>query len=114
MSYGPYAVFTQTIASAATLSSEFDVGRSWKRVYLETTSMTSNSQIHIQAAATSGGTYRRVKIHDPGSATVSVDFAVASAATSHMMPVPTGFRYYKVETTATMDSGQSFNLVCSD
>ena len=113
MSYGPVKVFTCSIASAATLSGEVDLGHAWFAAYLEIASMTSNSQHFIQAASSRGGTYRRVKLQ-PVSATVqSVDWSVASSASSCFVPLPAGLQFMKVETTATADSGQSYTIVCA-
>lgn len=112
MSFGPVKVFTVTMASAGTLSSEADLGHACQYAYLEIISMTSNSQHHIQAAASTGGTYRRVKLQ-PVSATVqTVDWAVASAASTAFVPLPPGLQYVKVETTATVDNGCNYRIVC--
>jgi hypothetical protein len=115
MSHGPLSVFYKTIASAATKSSEFDLARAWKTVYLEIPSMTSNTQIHIQAANESGGTYRRVYHPAVNSSAAQVNvFAITSSVTGCMVPIPNGFRYLKVETTATVDNGATFRMICSD
>lgn len=116
MSFGPVKVFTCSVASAATLSGEVDLGKDWRSVYLEIASMTSNSQHHIQAAASSGGTYRRVKVANVSTGTVqTLDFAVASTATSTFIKIPVdGLQYVKVELTATADSGQSYRIVCGN
>jgi hypothetical protein len=103
------SVFPVTIASAGTLSSEIDLGGRWDNTSLIIPTMASNSQIHFQAATTSGGTYRRVYDKTLGT---PADFSVLSGVTSRIVSVPVGFRYVKVETTATMDSGQSFEIIC--
>lgn len=107
--------FTGTIASGATLSSEINVGRSWTNAYLAVPSMTSNSLIYIQAAKESSGTYRRIAHPlEAVTAPVGKDFTINSATTSRMIPIPNGFNFYKVETSATMDSGEFFTIICSD
>ena len=102
------SVFPTTIASAATLSSEVDVGGFWDKLSIIIPTMTSNSQIHIQVAKASGGTYRRIYDQSIGTP----DFSIASGVTSRIVELPTGYRYMKVETTATMDSGQGFDIIC--
>lgn len=118
MSTGVYRVFPSTMTSGGTLSTEVFVGRSWGSIFLEVPSMNSNSQIHVQAAYTassSGGTYRRITHPMVNSSTVGTnDFAITSSVTSRMVPIPNGFQYYKVETTATVDNGGVFNIICSD
>jgi hypothetical protein len=113
MSYGPYAVFTASVASGATASSAVDLGRSWFANYLVVPSMTSNSQLHLKASETLDGTYRRVKHPPVNSATVAVnEFTILSANTGCIVPMPSGLRYVQVETTATVDGGCSFTILC--
>lgn len=116
MSYGPNAVFELTMTSGATLTTERDLGRSWKNVYLSYGSLTSNTQMHIQASEVSGGTYRRVYHPSINNASVQTNavFAIGSSVTSAFVPIPNGLKYVKVETTATMDSGYLFKIVCTD
>ena len=117
MGHGAISVFTATMSSGGTLTSEVDFGnRQWEKVYLAVPSMASNTQLHIQVCTESGGTYRRVKHPMINSSTVSTpnDFAIASAATNCYVPIPNGFRFLKIESTATVDGGASFKMVCGD
>lgn len=115
MSYGPIAVYTVTMASGATSTSELDLARSWKTAWLVVPSMASNTQMGIKAATEAGGTYRSVYHPQINSSTVSVNsFAIASSTTSAMVPIPNGFRFIKIHTTATCDSGETFKVICSD
>jgi|SRR3990172_1449216 len=115
MGMGAVVAFTKTMASAGTLTGEYDLGRSWENVYLVVPSMTSNSQIHIQASESTGGTYRRLYHPSINSSTVGTNvFAVPSAVTNAHIPIPNGFRYLKVETTATIDSACIFKIICGD
>lgn len=116
MSYGPVKVFSTTIASGATLSSEVNLGQAWNVAYLEIASMTSNAQHHIQAAATSGGTYRRVTVNPVTMTTQAaalVVWQVHSSVTSHMVPIPPGLQYVKVETDVSMAGGQAYRILCA-
>lgn len=106
--YG-YSVFPVTIASGAALSSEIDLGGRWDNTSLVIPTMASNSQIHLQVSPTSGGTYRRVYDKTLGT---PADYSILSGVTSRVVSLPVGYRYVKIETTATMDSGQSFNIIC--
>lgn len=42
------------------------------------------------------------------------DFRIPSAITNRIVPIPNTFRYLKVETSATVDDGARFNIICSD
>lgn len=113
MSYGPIKPFSSVIASGATLSAEINLAQNWGTVFLEIPTMASNTQFYIQAANSSGGTYRRVKFPSINSSTVGInDFAIPSSATGCFVPIPNGLQYVKVETTATVDSGNTFRFIC--
>lgn len=116
MSVSRYATtYVATMASAGTLTPAVDISGSWGNVYLEIPSMTSNTQVHIKAAATSDGTYRRLKHPSLNDTTVvTTDFAIASAATNCIVPIPNGLKYLKVETTATVDDGCVFRVFVGD
>lgn len=113
MGYGPISVFTVTITSGATLSSEISLGRSWKKVYIDPTG--AASEVRIQAAATTGGTYRQV-YHPPiNSSTVGNNiFKIGSAVSGGICEIPAGLQYIKIETTAAVSNGNTFKLICSD
>jgi len=115
MSHGPLSVYTATMATNTTLTSSADLSRAWKTVYLQVPTMTSGTQLHIQASDTLAGTYRRV-YHPPiNSSTVGVNaFAIASSATNCLVPIPNGLRYIKVEATAVVSFDCAFKIICSD
>ncbi len=104
-----------TMTSGATLSAEVDLGTAWENVYLRVPTMTSNTQHYIQCSTRSsaaGGVYRRVCHPSLNSSTVTTnDFAIASSATNRIIPIPNGFRYMKVESTATVNDGAFYRIV---
>jgi len=110
-----HTVFPATVASFATSSSEVDLGCSWGQVYLEIPTMTSNTQVHIQGASETGGTFRRVKQPPLNSSTVGTnDFAIHSSATNCLVPIPSGLRFLKVETSAVVSFTAAFKIICGD
>ena len=115
MSHGAYAAYTKTMASAGTLTGAFDLAKAWNNVYLVIPSMTSNTAICIQASDSLTGTYRRLKQPVINTATSTIlDFAISSAATNCIVPIPTGLQYLKVESTTTVDNGALFTVICGD
>lgn len=116
MGHGLYKTYSVTMASGATLTSELNLSRGYESMYLMVPSMTSNTQLHIQTSDSLGGTYRRVKLPVINSSTVAapVDFNIHSAATNCFVPLPFGLQYIKVETTATVDGGTVFKVICAD
>ena len=116
MSYGPQSVFTLTLASAATRTTSYaDLGRAWKRMYLEVPTCASGN-FHIQAAATADGTYRRIAVDNGNTATAQLDFVVKSTVSQRIVPVPAGgVRFVKVENDTGVDNVQlTFNIICGD
>lgn len=115
MAHGYLVIVPATIASADTISAEIDLGRAFSSVYLEIISMTSNSEINIEAAYASGGTYRKVRHPVVNSSAAQCHiFAIPSSVTNAMVAIPSGFRFMKIHQTATADSGQAYRLICSD
>lgn len=116
MGHGAVVPISVTMTSGATLTPQIDLGRNWEKVYLSTASMVSNSQLYIQASEVTSGTFSRVCHPCINSSTVSTpnDFAIGSAATGRMIPIPNGFRYIKIESTMTLDNGMLFKVICSD
>lgn len=109
-------VYDATVVSFATSSSEVDLSKGWKRVWVEVPTMTSNATIHVQAANTTGGTYRRLVEKDPASAGASVDWSIVSACTGRFVPCEpaAGLRYVKVEANVVLSFTAGFKIVCSD
>ena len=104
------------MASGGTLTSSTDVGGSFHYAYLAIPTMTSNSQIHIQVSDEKTGTYRRILFPSTTEASPPKNnaFGVSSSATNSIVPIPNGFKFYKIETTATIDNGATFKIFCSE
>lgn len=114
MGYENVTIYTVGIASGATLSSAATISRGWKTTYLVVPTMVSNTQFHVQGSH-DGVTYRRICHPSLNSSTVATnDFAIVSGATNRIVPIANGFFGYKIETTATVDSGQTFKIICCD
>ncbi len=114
MSYGPRAVYTQNLASGATLSSALDIGRAWGNVYLEVPTMTSGCDVYLQASDSATGTFRRVytKVN---SATVANPWYVLSSITQCFVDMPAGFQHIKIEiTTAMTATSVNFKVHCAN
>lgn len=114
MSYGPMAVYTVTMASGGTLTGGADIARSYKNVFLEIPTMNSNTQLHVWGSS-DNSTFRRV--YQPmqnSAAPTGALFTINSAVTGALVPIPNGIRYVKVESTATVDNGCVFKMICSD
>lgn len=115
MSHGAYAAYSKSVASGATSTSAIDLQKAWNNVYLAIQSMTSNSQLHIQASDSETGTFRRVTHPLINSSTVALNtLTILSSVTSAIVPLPTGLRFMKIEQTATADSGQAYTILCGD
>lgn len=113
MGHGVACKFTVTMASGATLTGSLDLGRAYGKVYLDPTG--AASEVRIQAAAASGGTFRQVYHPSINSSTVGANmFKIPSSVSGGLIEIPNGLRFIKVETTATVDNGATFTLIASD
>lgn len=114
MGYREPKVYSVTMASGATLSSELDLGGwGWYKVNVDVTG--AASEVRIQAAATREGTYRQV-YHPPiNSSTVGHNiYKIPSASSGGFAEIPAGFQFIKIETTAAVSNGATFTVICSD
>jgi hypothetical protein len=115
MSYGPFAVFTVSMASGGTLSTYADLKRGWANIFLEIPTMTSNTQYYIQGAFSPTDTFRRIKHVVVQTNSIQTNtFTIHSSVTNGLVPMPAGMICFKVETTSTIDNGCTFRLICSD
>lgn len=116
MGWGAYVVHDATVSSFATSSdSEVDLGRAWHSVYLEIPTMISNAQLYIQVASDSGGDFRRVYHPSLNSSTVGTNvFAIVSATTNAVVPIPAGAQFLKVETNVVISFTAAFKIICAD
>lgn len=112
MAHGAQSVFSVTIASGTSTSSEVDLSRAWRRVYLDPTG--AGGECRFQATNASAGTYRNVQW--PASASGTAGTAVVGSAISgSIIEVPlAGLRYVKVFVTGTVANGATLKLYCSD
>jgi hypothetical protein len=100
-----YRVFTATIASATTTSSEIDLEKAYQRVYLKIPS-TSVGNTRIFGTTESGGTYVAVA----ASAGTSVD--IASSISGKLVEVGQYTRFLKVIASTAPANGGIYKLVC--
>jgi hypothetical protein len=113
---GSWLYFAKTMSSGGTLTGEIDLSNAWGSVYLEIPTLTSSpGDMYIKAAATTGGTFRRVRHPSINSSTVTTNlFTIASACTNCIVPVPNGLRFLKVETDNTVADGCVFRVICGN
>ena len=116
MSHGQVTVYTQTMPSGATVCTNFfDLGRAYRRVYLEIPTFASGADVFIQGSR-NGTTFRRIYKATISTATVqSYPWQIGSASSQSFQEVPPGFRYYRPEiSTALTDTVTPWNMICSD
>lgn len=121
MSVGVTANYVVTMSANASLTSDFNLRRTWNSVFLEIPTMVSNSIIYIQAAAGQDSTgalsylFRRVYHPMINSAAPTANlFQVNTGVTNCMIPIPNGFRHLKIETAESMAVAVQFRVVVAD
>lgn len=114
MTIGAIKPFTITLASGITASSALDLGGGYNRVMVGIPTMTSGTDICIQASDSENGTFRRIYMEPKVDSSAPVVFQVASSITNCFVPVNIAAQFLKIEfTTACEDSGHSFKILCS-
>lgn len=116
MAHGPVQKFAvATMASGATLSTEVDLSKSFSRVYLEIPSMASGTDVFLQGANASGGTFRRIYMAPSNSDDTPSAWSVDSTITNCFVEIPGALRFVKVELgTAMTATTANFNFVGVD
>jgi hypothetical protein len=111
---GPVTYFSIGMASNTTLTSAIDLAGAWGSYKLVIPTMTSGTDIRIQASETSTGTFRRL-YHVPtvASATPTV-INIPSSVTNCIVELPKLARNVKIEfTTACTASSHQFSIICN-
>ena len=114
MGYGPTQKFKVDIASGATLSNQADLGRGWGRISLEIPTMASGTDLFIQAANSTSGTFRRYHHRLTSALDTPAAMNVNSSITNCLLPLEfVNAQYLKVElSTAMTATSASFNFIC--
>lgn len=114
-SMGPIRVFTQRIASGATVSTGVHIGEGWTNYHLVIHTMTSATDIYIQCS-TDGETYHRHVSGFPRINSISASdvFIIKSGVSSVVVDIPGGSPYMRIEhSTAMTAAATSYKIVCS-
>lgn len=110
-----FTYFPVTMSSFSTLTPAVDLGNAWGQLYLAVPTMTSNTDLFIQAAVTESGDYRRIKHPIVNTSTSSTnDYQISSSITNRIVPIPGGFRYLKVEASLIVSFSPTFHVICGD
>lgn len=106
--------FTINVASNVTASSALDLGGAYNRVMLGIPTMTSGTDVCIQASDSESGTFRRI-YHEPKvDSTTPTLVQIASSVTNCFVPLNISAQFVKVEfTTACTASSHNFKFLCS-
>ena len=97
MGHGVHCVYVKTMAGGATQTTlPFDVGRSYRQMYLQVATMASVANVSLDVSADGGTTYYQLR-HNPPNATATVTvptFIVAATAGANgaMVPILLGRR----------------------
>lgn len=101
MSYGQMNVVIATMASADSVA-QFDLKSYYRKVYLEIPTMASNSALQVLATNNPNDGFKQVMAAQVNTSTVSLNSFVigaTAAANGAIVPLPAGFRHYKIKAT---------------
>ncbi len=113
MAYKRSLPFTASMASGETLTTYVDLTQAYDRVLLGIPTMASGTDVLVQVAGTSGGTYRNL-YHEPiVSSTTPTKVQIDSSVTQAFVPLEIlGAEYIKIElSTAMTATSAQFEIV---
>lgn len=116
MSYGNVQRFKTTFASAATTSSEVDLGKSFSKVMLELPSGTTFN-LNVQGAGSANGSFKRIYnvVADNDAVVTPIEITSATAgANGAIVPIPYYTRYMKLEALTAVANGGDWYIIGVD
>jgi len=116
MAYKRSMPYVATMTSGLTLTSEVDLDQAFDHVLLGIPTMASGTDVRVQVAGESGGTYRNIYLSPQtggADAQTAVVYNIDSGITQAYIPVPVqGCQHMKVElTTAMTATSVEFEIV---
>lgn len=119
MGWGVARVYPLTMTTGTSLTTYVDTGRSYAQVYVtipgvSSFCVTATCNFFVQASADGTNFYRVAYPPANSSTSGSNDFQIANTVSNRIVPIPTGFHFYKVEASNSMTGAIGFNLVCAD
>lgn len=115
MGHGCESIYTVSMVSGNSLSSAIDLGRVYASVYMQISSVPSNSEHRIYAAESMAGVFSVVCHPAINSSTVAVNaYVIPSGITGAIVPIPGGFRYLKIFASAAMDNVATYKIYGCD
>lgn len=116
MAHGVTQYFPATFTSGGSLTSDIDLGRSFRRVYINIAGATNS--VHFQAAPSilgSPGSYALVKYPVASGMSAPQTATVGTATSGSWVEVPlAGFRFVKVANVGGAADGAVVKLIGSD
>lgn len=113
MAIGAVQVYTFTIASGTSTSSERDLGRGFARVYID---QRATESVMFSAAPAAGGTHKFLKYPVASGLSAPATCTVGTACSGYLVEVGplAGVRFVKVIASSTIADGSSVYLYGSD
>jgi len=117
MSFGPYVVFSDSVASGASTSSGVDLKKAWQSVALQVGTMSTAASMSLQNSVDGGLTFYNVYIPQQNTATsgyfpLSVASGVGTNGGFVVLNAP--LSYPRVVCTGVVSGGVLFKFLCID
>lgn len=117
MSYGPYSVFTDTVASGASTSGGIDLKKAWSSISLQVPTMSTAASLSIQNSVDGGSTFYQVYTPQINTSTVGVyPLSIGSGIGTNGGTVILGapLSYPRVVCSGVVLGGVIFKILCVD
>ncbi len=116
MPYGPVAIYRGSIASGASTLTSLDLDKSWSRVYLDISSLSTAAELTVFASS-DGTTFRPLfeRVNTGAVSCQTVTIPSNSVANGGVVFFPhQGIRYLQFRASAVVSGGVSINAICAD
>lgn len=99
-----------SISASGTVSSEVDLGRAYETLLVVVPAVSASSQISVQVAEKSGGTFQDLYVTDPADGGDNqVISAAGTGAFTWQVPLG-GFEFIKIKASVTATGDEAFRV----
>ena len=117
MSYGPYSIFSDSVASGASTSNGVDLKKAWSKIGIQVGTMSTSASFSFQNSVDNGTTFYNV--YKPQENTLTsgifpVSVSSGLGANGGMALIDANFSYPRVVFTGVVSGGVDIKYLCID
>lgn len=117
MSYGPYTVFTDTVASGASTSLGVDLKKAWSQIAVQVPTMSTSASFSFQNSTDGGVTFYnayRPMFNTSTSGMFPVSVGSGAGSNGGFVVINAPLSWPRIVCTGVVDGGVTFKYLCVD